>query len=49
MTAPLLHDVAPELEAELIQLLTEAGEFDLAEQVKDLAIHEQCKCGDLVQ
>lgn len=44
--APLLHDVAPELEAELIELLVEAGEFALAEGVKDLAIYDRCRCDD---
>jgi len=46
MTALLLHDVAPELEAELRQLLVEAGEHALAERVKDLVIYERCRCGD---
>jgi hypothetical protein len=46
MTAPLLHDVAPELEAELTELLVKAGELTLAEQVKDIAIFDRCRCGD---
>ena len=50
MTAPLLDDIAPELEAELIDLLSEAGEFRLAAKVKHLAIHDRChdrcRCGD---
>ena len=46
MTAPLLHDIAPELEAELIQLLVEAGEHALAERVRDLVIYDRCRCGD---
>lgn len=46
MTAPLLHDVVPELEAELIELLTAAGELALAERVKHLAIFERCPCSN---
>lgn len=46
MTAPLLDDVAPGLEAELIELLTEVGEFTLAAKVKHLAIYDRCRCGD---
>ena len=46
MTAPLLHDVAPELEAELTELLVEAGEPALAERVKELTIFDRCRCGD---
>lgn len=46
MTAPLLDDIAPELEVELIDLLTEAGESILAAKVKNLAIHDLCRCGD---
>ncbi len=46
MKAPLLHDVAPELEAELAELLVEAGETTLAERVKTLAIFDRCRCGD---
>jgi hypothetical protein len=46
MTAPLLDDVAPELEAELVELLTEVGEFTLAAKVKHLAIYDRCRCGD---
>ncbi|WP_158933140.1 hypothetical protein [Acidisphaera sp. S103] len=46
MTAPLLRDVAPELEAELTELLVEAGEPTLAERMKALAIFDRCRCGD---
>jgi hypothetical protein len=46
MTAPRLHDVAPELETELRELLQEEGEAALAEQVADLAIFDRCRCGD---
>ena len=46
MTAPLLHDVAPELTAELTKLLIEAGEPALADRIKDLAIHVSCPCRD---
>jgi len=46
MTAPLLHDVAPELEAELTELLVEAGEPALAVRVKELAIFDRCRCGE---
>ena len=46
MTVPLLHDVAPELEVELTRLLIDVGEFALAEQIKALAIHDRCRCGD---
>lgn len=46
MTAPLLHDVAPELAVELTKLLIEAGELALADRIKDLAIHDRCRCGD---
>ena len=46
MTPPLLRNVAPELEAELTELLVEAGESGLAEQVEGLAIFDRCRCGD---
>jgi hypothetical protein len=46
MAAPTLHDVAPELEEELRVLLIDAGELDLADMVKDLAIYDRCRCGD---
>jgi hypothetical protein len=46
MTALLLRQVAPELEAEVTKLLVEAGEDVLAERVKDLAIFERCRCGE---
>lgn len=46
MTAPRLHDVAPELEAELRELLQGEGEAALAEQVSELAIFDRCRCGD---
>ncbi|HEY3837223.1 MAG TPA: hypothetical protein VGL72_11660, partial [Bryobacteraceae bacterium] len=46
LTAPLLRDVAPELEAELARLLAEIGEHVLAKQVKDLRIFDRCRCGD---
>jgi hypothetical protein len=46
MTPPLLYNVAPELEAELTKLLIEAEEPALADRVKDLVIHDRCRCGD---
>ncbi len=42
----MLRDVAPELEAEITQLLIEAGESALAAKVVTLRIHDRCRCGD---
>jgi hypothetical protein len=46
MTPPLLRDVVPELEAELRTLLIESGELAFADQVRNLAIFDRCRCGD---
>jgi len=43
---PLLRDVYPTLVAELIALLNEEGETDLAICAQDLRIHAPCGCGD---
>lgn len=43
---PLLRDVYPDLAAELIALLDEEGEPDLAICARDLRIHAPCGCGD---
>jgi hypothetical protein len=43
---PLLRDVYPNLTAELIALLEEEGESDLATCALDLRIHARCGCGD---
>jgi hypothetical protein len=42
----LLKDVLPELADELAELLAEAGEYHLAEQVPGLRIVDRCRCGD---
>jgi hypothetical protein len=44
--APHLKDIAPELVAELQQLLSQEGAFTLATQVADLPIVDRCRCGD---
>ncbi|MFJ3975959.1 hypothetical protein [Streptomyces sp. NPDC090021] len=45
-TAPLLRDVLPQLSAELVRLLEEEGERDLALCAHDLRILADCGCGD---
>jgi hypothetical protein len=43
---PLLTDTLPAFAAELQQLLTEAGEPELAAQAPTLRIFDRCRCGD---
>jgi hypothetical protein len=43
---PYLRDVYPDLAAELVTLLDEEGESDLAICAHDLRIHSSCGCGD---
>ncbi|WP_234378448.1 MULTISPECIES: hypothetical protein [unclassified Streptomyces] len=45
-TAPLLRDVLPGLGAELVRLLEEEGERDLAICAHDLRLLADCGCGD---
>ncbi|WP_234363443.1 hypothetical protein [Streptomyces sp. TN58] len=45
-TAPLLRDVLPGLSAELVRLLQEEGEGDLAICAHDLRVLADCGCGD---
>jgi hypothetical protein len=42
----LVKDVFPLLSEELVQLLRDAGEADLASQVSGLSIVDRCRCGD---
>jgi hypothetical protein len=42
----LLSEALPLLSQELQQLLTEAGEAELASQVSALRIVDRCRCGD---
>ncbi|MFC9581475.1 hypothetical protein ACFVJ8_01250 [Streptomyces yangpuensis] len=44
--APLLRDVLPQLSAELVTLLKEEGERDLALCAHDLRPLADCGCGD---
>jgi hypothetical protein len=44
--APYVRDVAPELVAELQQLLSQEGEHALAKKAFELTIVERCRCGD---
>ncbi|MCX4801639.1 hypothetical protein ACFWWM_01870 [Streptomyces sp. NPDC058682] len=44
--APLVRDVLPALAAELVRLLEEEGERDLAVCARDLRIVADCGCGD---
>jgi hypothetical protein len=46
MSGPLLSEVIPELASELVTLLEEYGEPQLAEQVAGLRIVGRCRCGD---
>ncbi|MFJ6049253.1 hypothetical protein [Streptomyces sp. NPDC092307] len=45
-TAPLVRDVLPVLTAELVRLLEEEGERELAICAHDLRIVADCGCGD---
>jgi hypothetical protein len=42
----LVIDMFPLLSEELLQLLEDAGEADLASQVSALSIVDRCRCGD---
>jgi hypothetical protein len=42
----LLREIYPELAAELVSLLDEEGEPDLAISARDLRIFARCGCGD---
>ncbi|MFE5678188.1 hypothetical protein ACFQ7B_24205 [Streptomyces erythrochromogenes] len=44
--APLVRDVFPDLTAELVRLLEEEGERDLAICAHDLRLVAECGCGD---
>ncbi|MEV6675268.1 hypothetical protein AB0N09_00115 [Streptomyces erythrochromogenes] len=44
--APLVRDVFPDLTAELVRLLEEEGERDLAICAHDLRLVAECDCGD---
>lgn len=44
--APLVRDVLPALTAELVRLLGEEGEHDLAICAYDLRLLAECGCGD---
>ncbi|MFJ3859870.1 hypothetical protein ACIPRL_26980 [Streptomyces sp. NPDC090085] len=44
--APLVRDVFPDLTAELVRLLEEEGERDLALCARDLRLVAECGCGD---
>ncbi|MFE2127917.1 hypothetical protein [Streptomyces amritsarensis] len=44
--APLVRDVFPDLTAELVRLLEEEGERDLALCAHDLRLVAECGCGD---
>ncbi len=44
--APLVRDVFPDLTAELVRLLEEEGERDLALCAHDLRLVAECDCGD---
>ncbi|MFD6970809.1 hypothetical protein [Streptomyces sp. NPDC059979] len=44
--APLVRDVFPDLTAELVRLLEEEGERDLAVCAHDLRLVGECGCGD---
>ncbi|WP_234327648.1 hypothetical protein [Streptomyces sp. NRRL F-2664] len=44
--APLMRDVLPGLSAELVRLLEEEGERDLAVCAHDLRLVADCGCGD---
>ncbi|MEU6090797.1 hypothetical protein ABZ865_29145 [Streptomyces sp. NPDC047085] len=43
---PLVRDVFPDLVAELITLLEDEGERELASCAWDLRLVEECRCGD---
>ncbi|MFE0640841.1 hypothetical protein ACFW2Y_04350 [Streptomyces sp. NPDC058877] len=43
---PLVREVYPELVAELVRLLEEEGERDLAIVVRDVRLFGDCGCGD---
>ncbi|MFC4503648.1 MULTISPECIES: hypothetical protein [Streptomyces] len=43
---PLVRDVFPDLVAELVTLLEEEGERELAISVRDVRLVGECRCGD---
>ncbi|MET8542307.1 hypothetical protein ABZW03_16855 [Kitasatospora sp. NPDC004799] len=46
MTPPLVHEVFPTLAIELITLLGQEGEPELAATVRSLPLVAECNCGD---
>ena len=42
----VLAEVLPALATELERLLSEQGEVDLADQVRNLPLADRCRCGD---
>jgi hypothetical protein len=43
---PLLNDAIPQLATELVALLEQEGETDLAAQVPEIRLVDRCRCGD---